>query len=302
VTFRWDTASIELSDDEQQDEQLGSKEKFWAVSAEDENLWLVKFARGTGTDTRGEDWAEWLVQHLAEELGVPHARIVPVNVNGRRGIASKSVLKHGTAQRLVHGNSLLSESDAAYDQEAARGNPRYTVEAVKNSLEGVGQPLSFNSSETLNGFDVWVGYLILDAWTAGRDRHHENWAVISERERRTLSPSYDHGNALGCQETDPRRARCLKDAAMFESWAARGKSHHFAGKPDLVSLALQGVQLATPAAQSLWRDRLLSVDWRRIDDAVDAVPRQLMSDVTVRFTKQLLRMNMRRLMDAYPAT
>jgi hypothetical protein len=250
---------------------------------------------------RGEDWAEWVVQHLARELGVPHAEVLPITFNGRRGITSKSVLRVDTAQRLVHGNELLSEADELYDATMERENPRYTVTAVHYALRSVLQPISFSGPEDLDGFDCWAGFLILDAWVAGRDRHHENWAIISERERRTLSPSYDHGNALGFQESDSNRQRCVDDPQRLEVWANKGRSHHFAGKPVLVDLAHEALRFASQSARAYWSTQLSNIHWAQVDEVINAVPRSLMSDAAANFAKALLRVNRRRLLDAYPA-
>lgn len=300
----WSSSRLVVESDdheEPQDEPLGSKEKFWIQDVASRERHLVKFARGTNEDVRGEDWAEWIVQHMADALSVPHAQVVPITLNGRRGIASKSVLRFDTAQRLVHGNELLSEADIDYDSSLERENPGYTVRAVRHALREVDQPISFTGPRDMDAFDVWAGYVTLDAWVAGRDRHHENWAIISERDRRTLSPSYDHGNALGFQESDANRQRCADDPQRLKKWASRGRSHHFAGKPILVDVAHEALSLASPVARAYWSSQLTSIEWADIDGVVSAVPRALMSEAAANFAMALLRVNMRRLLDAYPA-
>lgn len=284
--------------DEVADEQLGTKEKFWAYDKSGQQ-WLIKFARGCGAATRGEDWAEWIVQHLAEDVGIPHAEILPVRHEHRRAIASRSVLREDSSQRLVLGNGLLSESSSGYEEEVGRRNPGYSVPAIRQALSGVDQPISFIGPSDLTGFDVFAGYLLLDAWVSGRDRHHENWAIIDDGGRRTLSPSYDHGNALGFQEQDPRRQRCLEDERMFDTWTGKGTSPHFVGTPTLVAVASEALKLATPAALRHWHAKFTSIDLRSVETVVDAVPRDVMSVVTAKFTKQLLHRNLRRLHDAF---
>ena len=51
-------------------EQLGSKEKFWFLFANDRNgsRWLFKFSR-EGT---GEHWSEKIAEQLCKHLAIPH--------------------------------------------------------------------------------------------------------------------------------------------------------------------------------------------------------------------------------------
>lgn len=297
MSIVWAWAEVEANSDDRADEQLGTKEKFWALDP-DGRQWLIKFARGAGDSVRGEDWAEWIVQHLAEQVDIPHAQILPVRFEGRRAIASLSVLRPDSTQRLVLGNGLLSEDNSSYEKETGRGNPEYTVDSIRRSLASVARPISFTGPASMSGFDVFVGYLALDAWVSGRDRHHENWAIIDETGLRTLSPSYDHGNALGFQENDAKRQRCLDDDSVFQSWLGRGTSPHFVGRPSLVDVAIEGLRLASPVGRRYWKDTFARIDLMFANSVVDAVPPDLMSAVTASFTKELLRRNLRRLHDA----
>ncbi|MFV0373391.1 hypothetical protein [Microbacterium sp.] len=103
--------------------------------------WLLKLARLDELDgtVSGEDWAEWNVHQLAEQLGVPSATIRPAMLEGRRAIVSRSVLRD-SLEYLDHGNSVLSARFADYDQSIQGENQGYTVAAVQQSLEGVGPP------------------------------------------------------------------------------------------------------------------------------------------------------------------
>lgn len=88
---------------------MGTKDKFWV--ALDGEEWLFKFSRSDGLGgVRNEDWAEWIVYHLALELGIPAAVVRPGTCDGRRGILSRSVMRDRTSERLVHGNELLTNS------------------------------------------------------------------------------------------------------------------------------------------------------------------------------------------------
>lgn len=294
----WDPIEVESSPSGRTGEEpMGTKEKFWVVDDEAQR-WLCKLVRVVDGESRGEDWAEWLVHRLGGLIGVPTARVRPATYQGRRGIVSLSVVTRG--EQLVHGNELLREVDSGYDEAEPRENPGYTVEAVRAALEGIGPPTAEGDFANQGAFDVWAAYLMLDAWVAGRDRHHQNWAVIdSSRGHRRLAPSFDHGNALGFQEPDPQRRRLIESPERLATWSLRGTSPHFAGQPGLVSLAYTALALARPEAGQHWRKRLQAVTPTAVTDLVDAVPSTLMSDAARTFCLELLMHNRRRLLDEH---
>ena len=283
------------------DEPLGTKEKFWVDIKGDRRKWLFKFARVVNGDVRGEDWAEWIVHNLAEATGIPTAEVRPAECAGLRGVVSRLITDPGLNQRLVHGNSLLAEAGTGYDPGIQREIPGYTVEAVRSALQPVGPPRGRKDLSQLSGFGVWAGYLLLDAWVGGRDRHHENWAVVSDAVSRTLAPSFDHGNALGFQEGDARKQRCLDDADQLLRWAKRGNPPHFSGKPELVDLAHRALSMASPEARGHWHQALSSADETLARSIVKSVPRDVMSEVSGNFVVALLASNRKRLLDGYPA-
>lgn len=286
------------------DEPMGSKEKWWVeLPMFGDRQWLLKLARLDELDgtVSGEDWAEWTVHQLAEHLGVPSATIRPAILEGRRAIVSRSVLRD-SLEYLDHGNSVLSARFADYDQSIQGENQGYTVAAVQHALEEVGPPADIDWPGDFTAFDVWAGYLLMDAWVAGRDRHHENWAVILRGGERRLAPSFDHGNALGFQERDERRVRMLSDEPHMMRWVERGTSHHFAGKPKLTELAWSALRLASPAACRFWLERLDAISEDAVRSVVSQVPRAIMSEVTHTFVVRLLATNRRRLLDGYSGT
>ena len=294
---QWDLADMDdaiWTRVDEEEEPLGTKDKFW-VQAGDGTKWLFKFAREKHGVVRGEDWAEWLVHGLANLMDVPTACVRPATSSGRRGIISRSVVT--SEQRLEHGNELLAQADRAYDMEAARRNEGYTVAAVRASLDGVGAPPLDHDLAQLSGFDVWAGYLVLDAWVAGRDRHHENWGVVSGDEGRWIAPSFDHGNALGFQEPDSKRAELGEEPDRLLVWAKRGRSHHFAGRPTLVAVAAEALDLASSEASTLWRTRLDMVQTDQVQELLGMVPSALLSVPSRRFCLGLLQLNRRRMLD-----
>ena len=275
------------------DEQLGTKEKSWLRNPADER-WLFKQVRSTAQGEPGEDWAEKVVCELAALIGLPVARVELAMRDGQRGIVSLNFVPDDA--RLEHGNELLVRVDPDYDRDQDRRNERYTTAAVELALADA-QPPDAYLIEDLSAYDLWAGYLMLDAWVAGRDRHHENWAVIAGQQRRTLAPTFDHGNALGFQESPENHARLAEDGSLLEAWAKRGRSHHFAGKPQLVSLADEALRRASAHGRGVWLSRLADVSEDDVATVVDQVPARLMSDPSRSFCRTLLMLNQRRLAD-----
>ena len=293
----WHSVEVEVESIEASvDEQRGTKEKFWVSRSDDDRLWLFKFARSPGGITRGEDWAEWVVHKLGQVFGVPTATVVPAHVGNRRGVLSRNFVEYD--ERLVLGNSLLSDRDRSYDPNKKGVNELYTPASVRSVLQAVSAPDPALSH--LSGFDVWAGYLILDALVAGSDRHDQNWGVVRTRSTRRLTPSFDHGTALGFQESDQRRLQLLGDQDLLSRWIGRGSSRHFAGKPALVAVAHDALRLASAEARQHWRERLAHVSDQHVAATVVSIPTEVMSDPARYLARALVRENRRRLLDGYP--
>jgi len=292
-------AAVDVADwlgaDSEFEEPLGGKEKFW-FTGPDGHRYLFKYARcdDDGSNIRGEDWAEWAVAELAALVGVPTATTLPAYCNGRRGILSKSVVSG--SERLVHGNELLARAIPGYDADTERHNPGYHVDAIQAALADVAAPKDCGPS-VQSAFDALAGYLMLDAWVAGRDRHHENWAVITDAGPPRLAPSYDHGNALGFQEPETKIGVLAVDDPRLCDWLQRGKSHHFAGKPTLIDVAVDALSRATPKARNYWLNRLSNVQVVDLRAILDDVPSSFMSDLGRKFRVRLLVHNRERILD-----
>lgn len=273
------------------EEPLGSKEKFW-VTGPGGVRYLFKYARAKDERVMGEDWVEWVVHQLGELIGIPTAVAIPATHHGRRGVLSRSVLQPG--ERLIHGNELFALADPWYETEVSRPNPRYTVTAVQTALASIPAP-DRCAPPVRTAFDAWAGYVMLDAWVAGRDRHHENWAVIEHGGARRLAPSFDHGNALGFQEPEPKVADLAVDDARLAAWARRGRSPHFPGKPTLVQVARDALRLAGAAVHDHWIGKLTDVSDGDVGSVLAQVPDEFLSEPGRIFRTRLLTHNRERI-------
>lgn len=300
----WDPRVIGIDDldEEDPDEQMGSKDKHWVRFDTDERPWLVKLARVDTHDgtVSGEDWAEWLAQFVGHALGVPVATVAPALYENQRAVLSRSVLRD-EREYLIHGNEVLSAAIHQYDQRTRGENLDYTPESVRCSLADVAQPVECAMPETGMAFDAWAGFLLFDALVSGRDRHDENWAIVRRGTDRWLAPSFDHGNSLGFQERDARKQRMLDDESYMMRWLERGSNPYFHGNPKLTDVALHALDLAEPRSRKHWKERLESLDLSDVESAAYSIDHRVMSDVSRRFVIRLLETNQRRLLDGYGA-
>src|SRR5207245_2398343 len=96
--------------------------------------------------------------------------------------------------RLVHGNELLAQLVPGYPKQQFFRVSQHTFENVVAILQSaeVNIPIGYDPfADVDEAIDVFVGYLMLDAWIANTDRHHENWAlVMSPKATVHLAPSY----------------------------------------------------------------------------------------------------------------
>ena len=159
-------------------EQLGTKRKFWFSDNNRRKLFKAE-DRGTG-----EDWAEKLACELCQRIGLPHVHYeLAVEYDGDKYLQPGVVCPHcaPSPESLVLGNQLLLALDPAYPGSDRRKYEirAYTVDAVVQCVQNLAAP-SWNwicivPTGISTALDVFVGYVMLDAWIANQDRHHENW-------------------------------------------------------------------------------------------------------------------------------
>jgi hypothetical protein len=157
-----------------------------------------------------------------------------------------------------------------------------------------------------SALDFFVGYVMLDAWIANPDRHHENWAAIwrASESKMRLAPTFDHGAALARNLLDTERVERLttKDRnRTTEAFASKGRSAFFARADDPRPLelreAFQTFSRNAPEATKSWLERLQSLNLDAVCGIVESVPAKRMTETSKRFTVELLAVNRRRLLE-----
>lgn len=284
-------------------EPLGTKRKYWYRDDQGRRMVFKAEERGTG-----EDWAEKIACELAELLGLPHVVYELAEENGTRtpGVICETFTP--SPRTLVLGNELLLTWDPAYPgAEGRRYKVReHTIDAVAQVVGQLEPPLPEYATNLPAGvstaLDVFVGYLLLDAWIANQDRHHENWGAVRLEDRLHLAPTFDHGASLARNLTDKERHERLttRDAnrkipAFVEKARSAFYSEPTDRKPMTTFEAWQAMACRASGASAAWLAKLQTIGQAAVAHVVAEVPPHRMSGICREFTVELLMENQRRL-------
>lgn len=286
-------------------ETLGSKPKFWFREGVRRLLFKAD-DRGTG-----EDWAEVVACHLCELLGLPHVEYeLAAEYDGgqylRPGVICENMAPAPLA--LVLGNELLLAIDPEYPSQERFKVRQHALGAVCEIVEQLqltdAQWSARLPAEVQSALDVFMGYVMLDAWIANQDRHHENWGALRDGNELRLAPTFDHGAGLARNLLDSEREERLttKDRnRKVVAFASRGRSAFYRSTADQRPLELRETfrMLAerVPIAAKAWLDRLRAVSRDGVLDILERVPVERMSETCKRFTLELLQINQQRLLN-----
>ena len=282
-------------------EQLGIKTKLWLRTA-DGGRTLFK----EGYPGSGEHWAEKLACEVARGLGLPHAEYDLAVWNGRPGVVSPMFVPEGG--RLIHGNELLAQTHAEYDEKAEYRCSQHTLSRVIAVLRSsqAGPPLGWSCPVEVGGAPgVFVGYLLLDALIGNQDRHHQNWGLLNvPGSGLTLAPTFDHASSLGRNETDAKRSERLttqdkgNNVAAYVRRARSGLYENKAStKPMTTFDAYCRAAARYPTAAGYWRARLRALGPEVLNAIVQALPESVATEMAKRFALQVMLENRARLLE-----
>ncbi len=281
-------------------ESMGSKYKFWF---EQENItYLYKQAR----PNIGEDWAEKVAAELCEILELPHAEYELAETwQGNCGVVSPKFLDAEEGEILINGNELLIPIVPNYNTFATYGASQHTIDVVLKAIENelIKLPPAWIAPSTIKtAVDVFVGYLLLDAWIGNGDRHHENWGVISKKimpaatKTIYLAPSYDHASSLGRELSDENRQK-----RSVEAYANKCSSAFYRSVEDTKPLktfdVFTYVAQIYPKAANIWLERLNSITSASILEIFTRIPRKRISPIAIDFAQKILEYNQCRLLN-----
>jgi hypothetical protein len=289
---RWDLAG---------EEPQGQRQHPWLRSEGVARTWLFKERVVEPGRPLHEDITEKIASELAGQLGIPAARVDLAQRHGARGCLVEDLRwSKGDDQP---GQVLLAGVVNGYDptDTERRG---HNVINIHGALEGFGAPPNSVTPPDFTAFDVFAGYLPFDALIANGDRHDRNWAVLTpppgQAGPNVLCGSYDHASSFGFNLSDDERSRRLTEGTI-EAWARRGWARQFerqSGQPrqSLVRLARSATQLCALEVRDHWHNAVMSVQSDEVDALLEAAPG--LSQVTRRFTKEVIMINRQRLLDA----
>jgi hypothetical protein len=278
-------------------EHLGTKEKFWFQDASLGSCLFKKARSGTG-----EDWSEKIAAELCKLLGLPHANCELATFNGQNGTVSPSFIPDGGSLSL--GNEVLSQSFASYPKSESSPS-QHTVDRVFQTLNKLELhlPQKWDPPDGITCVaEVFLGYLLLDAWIGNTDRHHENWGIILLSKSRYLAPTYDHASSLGRNLSNTERLNRLstKDRGYsVEAFVEKALSCLYRQSSDNKPLKVhdafcQAAQLY-PQAACVWLEKLSQISSDRTLELFGRVPCQRISPVAIEFAQTMLEINKHRL-------
>ncbi|MEA5618853.1 HipA-like protein [Cronbergia sp. UHCC 0137] len=279
-------------------EDMGSKYKFW-FEHEEHGWCLYKQVK---QQTIGEDWAEKVASELCELLGLPHAVYhLAENWEGNRGVVSPSFLPNGGI--LEHGNQILSSIVPDYPIFENYGVSQHTIDIVLKEIEAdhINLPIGWTPPSNIQtAVEVFVGYLLLDAWVGNGDRHHENWGLVRKKsaseETVHLAPTYDHASCLGRELLDEKRQK-----RSIEAYAKKCSSAFYGNventKPLKIFDVFHQVALRYPQAAIYWLECLEHISSANTLDIFSRIHKERISTIAIEFAQKILEFNQKRLLD-----
>ena len=115
-----------------QNEQMGSKRKFWLRDIQTSRWFLFKYSR----PQTGEHWSEKVACEVAKLLGLPHATVELAIHDGEAGVLVQDLQSDRAVTSMLHGNELLLEFDPTYP---ALGGYRVSEHTVSRIAAGAAQ-------------------------------------------------------------------------------------------------------------------------------------------------------------------
>lgn len=279
-------------------EQVGTKLKFWFKN-EDSIRCLFK----EGRPNTGENWAEKVSCELCNLLNLPHAIYELATWKNKKGVITPTFVPE--SGRLIHGNELLAKWVPGYPEKQFFKLRQYTLNAVLGIIKSktINVPKNWQCCKGAeSAVDIFIGYLMLDAWISNQDRHHENWALILTRDITThLAPTYDHASSLGRNETDSNRKDRLTTKDMrrsIDQYVKKATSAFYSSGAKRISTidAFNEAAKKNPVAARFWLERLEEITSKDIIPIFHKLPKEEISEVAIEFAQKMLDLNQKRLL------
>lgn len=285
-------------------EQRGDKKtNYWFFT--NTTKFLFKMIRAN----TGEHWAEKVACELCALLNLPHAHYDFAIWKGKKGSLSETIVPPDG--HLVMGNELLADIHSDYPIHKRYKVQDHTLGRILALLSNQDYLLPLNwqppSDAIQSAVDVFLGYLMLDAWIANQDRHHENWGVIYHDGKIHLAPTYDHAASMGQNESDDKRKELLttKDQGRHISrYIEKARSaiylNQFETKPLLTLDVFQQLAAKRPRAAQFWLQRLGDISSEQCQNIFNRISPTEITTTAAKFAMKLLELNRNRLLEVKP--
>lgn len=285
------------------DEQLGSKDKFWFEH--EKQRWLFKEARTISTPAgaifTGEDWAEKAAAEIAKLINIRAATVELAEYQSKPGSASLNFT--APSEHLEHGNEILTGRVLGYDQYKKHRQSDHTLENIVSAVQSM-FPKTKDNQYVL---EQLAGYIVLDALICNTDRHHENWGLFWRAVRidepiedwdppqrllvYNVAPTFDHASSLGRELLDEKRAKFLQENRV-ENYVKKGRGGIYWRSTDTHGEnPLQLVVSATKLYPTYFQPTLEAVAKVPITDfqsVIDDIPESRISTIGKEFAKVML--------------
>lgn len=164
-------------------EGSGRSEKIWLKNPETNQTGLFKFKKDIETT---DHISEHMAYCIATILDIPCAKFDIGIYNGKEGSMSYNIVNPET-MIFAEGISFINLTYPAYNPEQfidLTTKRRYSIEMLTPILK------------KYQVFNEFIQMLIFDFLIGNTDRHHSNWALISEDKKWYFSPLYDNSSSL----------------------------------------------------------------------------------------------------------
>lgn len=285
-------------------ESLGTKHKFWYLDIEQKQWFLFKSIQSKGYMRYGEDWAEKIACELAKLLNLPHAHYELAFHSEERGVISTKFISDDKGEQLVLGNELLRPFVGGSNDD--NPNLQYIEDVYEVMTKNIKyKPIGFKSDVDIKtASEFFVGYLMFDVLISNQDRHNENWGcIVTNKGKKHLAPSYDHGASLGRNESDDTRINRLESndiGQRIETYVKKAKSHFkdkVSGRRIKLIECFELYAEKEPKAKKAWLNRLNQISDDEIYAIIQKIPDELMSEIAKKFTYELILANKKSLCD-----
>jgi hypothetical protein len=205
-------------------------------------------------------------------------------------------------------NELLAVIHTGYPKSEVRHVRDHTLTRIYALLKNdeFGHPPDWMppSDKISSAYDLFMGYLLLDAWIANQDRHHENWGLISNKEQIYLAPSYDHAASMGQHEKDEVRQDRLttRDRGRhISTYVTKARSAIYDSKTSKKALLTLDLFIKaaakSPDVAKIWLNQLQQVSEEACQSLFEQLPDGEITPLAKQFAIKMLELNKQRLLE-----